>query len=294
MVEESTKVELETTEGFFRTCDGVRLFQRRVKPKGVDAKGHLIIIHGYAEHCDRYKFVTDYFGSKGWDCWTVDLRGHGESEGARGFVKSFEEYLFDISAFLEFVRQNRKSNNASFLIGHSMGGLAVSRWLESKAGTDEFNETGLNGVILSSPYFGLKLKISGAKKGAAKLLSKLVPRFGLANELKASDLTRDEVVQKVWEADTKLVKKVPSRWFTEALKAQEEAFRDCARIQLPITIHAGGDDPVADTDVSQRFYESLTSKDKSFKSWGGLRHEIFNEIEREQVFGALEAWINAH
>jgi lysophospholipase len=293
MPEESTAAEPETTEGYFRTGDGVRLFQRRVKALG-ELKGHIVIIHGYAEHCDRYQFVTDYFAPKGWDCWTVDLRGHGESEGARGFVNRFEEYFYDISAFLDQVKQQRQQSQPLFLIGHSMGALAVSRWLEVKSGTEELKGLNISGVVLSSPFFALKLKVPGLKRAAAALLSGLLPRLALANELKASDLTRDEAVQKVWEADPKLVKKIPTRWFTEALKAQKEVFRDCARIQIPITIHHGEDDPVADPKSSERLFDLLTVEDKSYKRWAGLRHEIFNEIERQLVFGEIEQWLNTH
>lgn len=292
MAEEPTATAPEKTESFFRAKDGCRLFMRRVKPTG-EIKGHLAIIHGYAEHCDRYGFVTDYYSSKGWDCWTVDLRGHGESEGARGFIKSFDEYLWDISAFLEQVKAVRE-DKPLFVLGHSMGGLAVSRWFEVKAGTEELKALDATGMILSSPFFALKLAIPPLKKAAATLLSGLVPRLALANELKASDLTRDEAVQKVWEADQKLVRKVPARWLTEALKAQEMAFKECSRIQLPVTIHQGGDDPVANPEASERFFQSLTVSDKSYRSWSKLKHEIFNEIEREQVFADLERWMNQH
>ncbi|MDF1663481.1 MAG: alpha/beta hydrolase, partial [Planctomycetota bacterium] len=81
---------------------------------------------------------------------------------------------------------------------------------------------------------------------------------------------------------------------TEALKAQELAFQECSRIQTPIVIHQGGDDPVANPEASERFFQSLTVEDKSFKNWSKLKHEIFNEIEREQVFGDIEQWINKH
>ncbi|MDF1660336.1 MAG: alpha/beta fold hydrolase, partial [Planctomycetota bacterium] len=155
MAEETTADAPEKTESFFRTGDGVRLFMRRIKPVG-EVKGHIAIVHGYAEHCDRYEFVTDYFSQRGWDCWTVDLRGHGESEGGRGFVKRFEEYLYDISAFLDQVKQGRESKPL-FVVGHSMGGLAVARWFEAKAGTEELKTLNTTGIILSSPFFALKL-----------------------------------------------------------------------------------------------------------------------------------------
>jgi len=92
--------------------------------------------------------VAEYLINKGYAVDTFDLRGHGRSEGARTFVKSFDEYLEDVDNFLSRVRQ-RHSTKSIFLLGHSMGGAIVSLYCITR-------QPEINGIILS----GAALKIS--------------------------------------------------------------------------------------------------------------------------------------
>lgn len=274
-------------ERYFRSADGTRLFCRRVPASG-EAVGRLAILHGYAEHCDRYRFVTDYFSAAGFDCWTMDFRGHGRSEGRRGFIKRFAEYYDDIEGLLALMK-TEGGGEPLFLVAHSNGGLATTRWLQERP--ERAASFAPVGLVLSSPFFALKLKVAGLQRGLATALSGVMPNFSLPNELKAEDLTRDASVQEAWERDEAMVRKVPARWFTEALKAQDALFPAASLLRLPLTLHHGAADPVADPRASERFFEVVGSEDKSLKLWPEYRHEIFNELGREAVFAEVEAWI---
>ena len=70
-------------EDYLRTADGVRLYARRRRPEAAGEAVRLYVIHGYAEHCRRYSFLEDDMVERGWEVRTGDLRGHGDSEGAR-------------------------------------------------------------------------------------------------------------------------------------------------------------------------------------------------------------------
>lgn len=277
-------------EGFIRSSDGVRLFQRQTPTQ--DIRARVLLTHGYAEHCDRYQEVAQHFASRGFETWTYDLRGHGESEGSRGFVRAFDEYLLDMDAILAHLGEQDSKSKPLFLVSHSMGALVTVRWLQVR-GDKAMKQHGVVAVLLSAPYLALKLKIAGVKKFAAHCLSGLVPKFTLPNELKASDLTRDPKIQEIWSQDKKLVTKVPARWFTEALKAQDLAFRDCSLIRCPIHMEHGSADPVADPEATQRFHDALQGQQKSLKMWPGLMHEIFNEVERQEVYESFSTKIES-
>ena len=56
----------------------------------------------------------------------------------------------------------------------------------------------------------------------------------------------------------------------------------------------GGDDHLVDPIGARELYDSVGSTDKTLKIYPGLYHEVFNEPERGQVLGDVEAWLAAH
>jgi acylglycerol lipase len=81
----------------FKTKDGLNLAARNwaiEKPKAVIA-----IVHGLGEHCGRYEHWAGYFNQAGYACMAFDLRGHGKSEGNRGYTPSFATLWDDVDYF---------------------------------------------------------------------------------------------------------------------------------------------------------------------------------------------------
>ena len=115
---------MRKSEGIFETTGGLRLFERSWLPDG-EPKGVLCIVHGYAEHSGRYDYVGGWLAQRGYAVHALDLRGHGHSEGDRVFIRSFNEYLDDVDAFLALVRA-RHGGATPWLLGHSMGGAVVA------------------------------------------------------------------------------------------------------------------------------------------------------------------------
>ena len=61
-------------------ADGTRLCIHRWVATG-RTKGHLLVVHGYADHAGRYAELASYLASSGFAVVAPDLRGHGRSEG---------------------------------------------------------------------------------------------------------------------------------------------------------------------------------------------------------------------
>jgi len=87
----------------------------------------LLFIHGmsHAAWCWAEYFLP-YFTEHGYESHAVSLRGHGESEG-REWLRwtSLAEYVSDVS------RAVGQMEKPPVLVGHSMGGLIVQKYLES-------------------------------------------------------------------------------------------------------------------------------------------------------------------
>jgi len=66
--------------------------------KTVPNNGTLIVTHGAAEHSDCYQRFAEEMAPKGWTVFVWDLRGHGRSEGKRGYVNRFQDFSNDLDA----------------------------------------------------------------------------------------------------------------------------------------------------------------------------------------------------
>lgn len=87
----------------------------------------LLFVHGawHGGWCWDEHFLP-YFAQQGYAAYTFDLRGHGKSEGAKRLRwTGIADYVTDVE---QIVRQLERQ---PVLIGHSMGGLVVQKYLET-------------------------------------------------------------------------------------------------------------------------------------------------------------------
>ena len=102
----------------------LNLFYQGYLPAG-KPKAVLLVLHGLAEHSGRYMNVVDYFVPKGYAIYGLDQRGHGQSEGMRGYVEKFSYYINDLKTFFDIVR-SKHSGDKFFIVGHSVGGTIAT------------------------------------------------------------------------------------------------------------------------------------------------------------------------
>jgi alpha-beta hydrolase superfamily lysophospholipase len=248
-------------------------------------KGIVVITHGYAEHCGRYHEVAHVLVNAGWAALSYDVRGHGKSPGERGYVDRFSTYLGDFAAMQAAARQLIGATAPMILLGHSHGSLITLRALADERPPQ------VTAAIVASPFLALKLAVPGYQRLLARVASRLAPKLSQPNALRVADLTQDKEKQAERLADKLCFDIATSRWFTEALAAQDYVLAHAGRINLPTTWLVGHDDPIADPARSQAVASKITGA--SYHDLLGMKHEVFNEVERGKVFreltGALAA-----
>lgn len=265
-----------------RSLDQTSLWVRRLRAQGA-ARGRVAFVHGFGEHGGRYVHVLRWFAARGLDAHVLDLRGHGRSGGRRTFVRAWGEYLDDVQAYLQTI----DGAAPLFLVGHSMGGLVVARALQARGPA----LPPLAGAALMSPFLRVKMQLPAWKVSAGRTLSRWLPWFRLPTDIDVAKLSRDPAVGRAYLADPLVEKGATTRWYTEAMGAQEAAFADASRLTLPLLLMHGEDDGVVDVEGTRRLFELAATKDKELRTWPGGRHELFNETNKEEVCGHLLAWI---
>lgn len=117
---------------FAVTEDGWRLALGRRRPRGAARSLPVLLVHGVAANrasldfgLERYS-LSAYLAAAGFDCYALDLRGHGASRRVRRGAKrgfTFDDHLsLDVPAALDRVR-SASGQERVLWVGHSQGGL---------------------------------------------------------------------------------------------------------------------------------------------------------------------------
>jgi lysophospholipase len=260
------------------------LYTESFVPAGAP-RGVVLINHGYAEHCGRYHEVAHVIVNAGWAAFSYDVRGHGKSPGERGYIERFAIYLDDLAAMQDAARALAAADAPLVLLGHSHGGLIALRAL-----ADE-RPPRVAAAIVSSPFLALRLAVPGFQLLLARIASRLAPKLAQPNALRVEDLTQDKAKQAERIADKLCFDVATARWFTEARAAQDHVFAHADRIRVPTTWLVGGDDPIADPTRSRAVAAKIPGA--KYHDLVGMRHEVFNEIERATVFSELTRALDA-
>ncbi|MGK5092350.1 lysophospholipase [Deltaproteobacteria bacterium TL4] len=274
----------EDSHYFKERWTGLRLFYRSYLVE--DAEKVLIVSHGLGEHSERYLNLVNYFAPRKTNLYLIDHRGHGRSQGQRGHVDSFNQYLDDFHEFVEMIR-DKEPNRKLFLLGHSMGGSIAANYLIHR-------EQNFAGAVLSSPAFAPGFPVPKLKQIAGALTSRSVPTLSLPTGLDSNLISHDPAVVKAYDEDPFVHGVVSSRWFSEYMTYGERAVNNADLIRCPVLIIQGSSDTMVSVEKVQQFYRNLTTVDQQMEWFEGYMHECFNEIGKEKVFEALERWLTKH
>jgi alpha-beta hydrolase superfamily lysophospholipase len=80
----------------WKTNDGLNIYAKEWKPEG-PVKAAIALVHGLGEHIGRYDHVAEAFTAAGFGMVGFDLRGHGKSDGSRGYTTSNAAVMGDIT-----------------------------------------------------------------------------------------------------------------------------------------------------------------------------------------------------
>ena len=244
------------------------------------------LLHGYADYGARYAHVVDLWAERGIASVAIDMRGHGHAEGPRGFCKHFSDYLDDVAELVSLIDE-RVPGAPRFLFGHSFGGLVASMAALSAPAK-------WRALVLSSPFFGVALRIPPAQKVAGRVVSRLLPRVGMPSGLRGRDVTHDAARARAYDEDPLVFKNANARWFTESEAAQNEAIARAPSLAMPLYTFMGTADRIAKVERAREFFDAAGSADKTWAPQEGLFHETLNEIEWRPVAGGVADWILGH
>ncbi|MFW9828287.1 MAG: alpha/beta fold hydrolase [Candidatus Thorarchaeota archaeon] len=307
----------------YKDQDGINIFVYKWEPE-VKPKAVIQIIHGLAEHAKRYTRVAEALCKENYACYASDLPGHGLTagdlteatlEGHAGVLgpSGWTGVVNGIHELSKIIKEEHP-NLPLFLIGHSWGAMLAQDYIQ-----DWSNEikgcilSGTNGKVRSLVVKAGKilLKSEMKKLGPTEPSQKMYDmNFKSYNHDWQLDegatgfewLSRDKDEVQKYIDDPWCGFVPPARLWLEFLYGFEKMYdsKNEAKIKkdLPIYFISGTLCPVGNKtkgvkNIIDRF-KKIGIKDVSYKFYDNARHELFNEINRDEVFKDVINWLDSH
>jgi alpha-beta hydrolase superfamily lysophospholipase len=248
----------------------------------------LLIVPGLGDHSGRFQNYVDYFAPRDWKLYIFDTRGHGRSDGPRGYVTRFDDYDSDIDRVVDIIRAAVRSDHATpplFILGHSLGSLMVMNFARQ-------HPDRAAGFIVTGAALQDALQIPGWKRGAASVLSRIAPSLKMNNGVPLAYLSRDPAVGAAFEADPLAHTWGTPRLATEAEAVRSRLYQEAPAWRAPLLMLHGGGDLICLPEGARRFASQTPPGLVEYREYPELYHEIHNEPEHAQIFQDIELWIS--
>ena len=276
-------------KGYFEGRETKRLFYQYWLPDSRNIKAYIIALHSWGAHSDRMEVPAEYLTEKGYAIYAFDIRGHWRNAGNNpGHIDSMDHIQKDIVLFIDLIKESSK-DKMIFIMGQSFGGL-ISLMFAA-------NHPALHGVIASSPLLRYSKKLSLSKRLGKKItgpVSKISPNKTINMVIEQNLLTSDIKILRKHISDKNKIEKISLRSAAEMESAMKWTMDNAANLLCPTLILQAGKDNIVDKDASKEFFENIKTKDKTYKEYDGLLHELWNEKSRIQVFQDMFVWMEKH
>ena len=307
----------------FADQDGIEIFVYKWEPE-TEPKAAVQILHGLVEHAKRYERLAEALCKEGYVCYANDhpghgltagdlteatLKGHGGVLGPSGW-RGVVNYVHELS----YIIKKENPNLPLFLLGHSWGAMLAQDYIQ-----DWGNEikgcilSGTNGKVRALVVKAGKiiLKSEMKKRGPTEPSQKMYDMNFKANNRNWQNdegatgfewLSRDkEEVQKYID-DPWCGFMPPANLWLEFLHGFEKMYdsKNEEKIpnDLPVHFISGSLCPIGNKTKGVQAiinrYNKNGMKDVTYKFYEDARHEIFNEINRDEVFKDVINWLDSH
>lgn len=302
---------MEQQSFYLTMSDGHEVFVRTFAPSKMRI-GHIHILHGMAEHSERYEYFAEKLCGEGYFVTAHDHRGHGytaQKNGMLGYMgaeNGFERVVEDVNEVL--IHLNDEMIGRPILFGHSMGSFIARCYVQRYS--DRVERLILSGT--GSPTLlhevGHILARQLVKMQGAKIQSDVMNKVSFSSfnrniqhaKTEFDWLTTDEEAVQKYINDPFCGFIATNQFFVDLtggilmLKNEHENAR--IRSDLKILLVSGMDDPVGDTQAKgviktgQQLAHAGVEHVK-VHLFEGMRHEILNEKMKAQVIEIIVRWL---
>jgi len=256
-----------------------------------DATAVVQLAHGIGEHSGRYGALVAALNAAGYSVWADDHRGHGqtgfEQHGGdldrmgRPGPGGMRAAIAAVEQFSEVIREAEGDEVPLVILGHSWGSFMTQHVVNR-------HPERYDAVVLSGTAW---LQLGWTNIGD------LNKRFARPGGTAMEWLSRDPAVAEAFEADPYTTSRTLQQLYGWP-QSLSLITRPSKRIpsELPLLLMVGSDDAVAGERSALALLRDYVRRcglvDAKLIVYEGARHELFNEINQEEVRADLIRWLD--
>lgn len=242
-----------------------------------NALGTVVITHGIAEHSGRYEKMSMWLNQHGFNTVRYDLRGHGQSAGPRGKLRSFKDLIEDLHELVTF---SKTYQGPVYLLGHSLGGLITHMYAVTYQDVD--------GIIVSGAPTDFLKDVLPIRLFGPKLLGWFSTKTNFADD----QLSRIPSVERAYLDDPLNLKKMYGSLIGETMvKGVRYIKKHINHHNVPALIMHGESDKIVPASMSEKMYKNMKHQDKTLKLYKDAYHEIFNDLDQDICYKDVTDWL---
>ena len=302
---------MKTSEQHISATKGKELFSRTYLPDEKSPKAVVMIIHGMLEHSGRYERFAKKLTENEFAVVAYDHRAHGKTDPDKPGILDYDDGFQYMVSDIQFVRNevHKKFQGLPVIIfAHSLGSFLTQRYMQlyDKAPAGIIY-SGSNGKPPSTIYGGWVLSRFLAKIKGPKFKSRMIHKLSFEPfnaKFKPNRTDQDWLSRDTEEIDRYI--RDPFCGIIPSVAFYKQIFSGLMTVsahkpfagknpQTPIMIISGDQDPVSDMGRGiqglKKQLEKSGASNLTVNLYPGGRHELLNEINREEVMDDVVEWI---
>lgn len=267
---------------FWSAADGSQIVARLWQAECPRAT--VLLTHGLGDHSGRFEQTARLFNQAGLTVLAPDLRGHGRSDGQRGYVQDFDQFLDDLDIATDQAN-TVADGNPVFGYGQSLGGLLVLYHAIRR-------QPPCRAVVASSPSLKVLVDAPAWKIALGKTVGRVLPRFSLRAGLDLGELSDDPQVATRARSDRYMHGRITAATYFGMLAAGEFCLQNAWQLELPALVMHGARDTITCPSATQQF--AAAAPDCQSVCWPEGKHELHLMSDREQYLHLASDWMLEH
>ncbi|MEQ8788786.1 MAG: bifunctional alpha/beta hydrolase/class I SAM-dependent methyltransferase [Pirellulaceae bacterium] len=280
-----TKPSVTSTEHTFKSWNGKEIFYRAWSPRRPsETNKALLLFHRGHEHSGRFQDFVERLGLEDYWIFAWDARGHGRTEGERGYAESFAALVRDVDAYVRHLEHQYDVPQRNMaVVANSIGAVLVSAWVHDYA-------PAIRALVLTTPALRVKLYVPLAIP-ALRLLNKVRRKSFVKSYVLPTMLTHDDDMIRDYAADPLVARDIAVNVLLEMHDASTRLMADASAICVPTLMLSGGSDWVVRQRPQKAFFDDLTSPVKEFERYDDFYHSVLQEHDRDRPIARIRTFL---
>ena len=265
------------TEHHFKSHDDVQLFYRYwpsvhdVNKQKVSKKA-VVLFHRGHEHSGRMHDIVEQLNLPDVEMFAWDARGHGMSEGQRGYAKDFGVLVKDVDCFIKHIGLTHQIAIEDIaVVAQSVGAVVTSTWVHDFAPK-------IRCLVLASPALRVRLYVPFAIP-SLRLLLKIKPIAFITSYVKGKLLTHHAVKAESYNNDPLVSPRIAVNILIGLYDASTRLLKDAAAIKTPVQFLISGADWVVEQKPQHACFDAWGAEIKEKHVFSDFYHDTLNEAE---------------